>query len=339
MQIVRGAPEPTAPTPVVAQTPVATPAPAAAAPAPAIAPVTTPSTTPDVAAVSARLALLEQQLAQHITTVASQPGAAGSAEAVTSLSGSLSNQAQQLAAVTARLSTMEAAIGNVARLEELSREIKMLEAKSAQANSVLALSDRVTALETTARQAVVAHTSNIALLLAVAQWRDAVAGGRPFALELETAKAVAARTASTPINDAGFADYAKRGLPPLPELQRRFGETAAAVVRADAMPDAASSWVNRVMERLLTIVTIRRTDGEVAGDSVSAILARAERRVKEGNLAGAVEEMSALQGQAATAAAPWLGPAKARVAAEQSMSEATTRAVAALAVTADKPGE
>ena len=204
-----------------------------------------------------------------------------------------------------------------------------LEGKSADANSVLALADRVTAVETTARRTMNEQSANIALLMSLSQLRDALATGRSFTLELETAKALAARSGIA-LDDSAFAAAATRGIPSLPELRRRFRPTAAAVMRASAMPDGASAWYRRIFDRAMSIVAVRRLDGDAAGTSTSAVLARAEQRVNEGDVAAAVSEMDGLRGGAATAAAAWLADAHLRVAAERAGAEVTTRAIAAL---------
>ncbi len=315
-----------------------------AAPSPTI---DTPATLQsDITALKARVAVLEQEavntvtpealgaakqeLAQRLSALEGRAGGASDG-AVTSMGDSLSSQAKQLAAVSARLATLEAAIGNSARLEDLSKRMNMLEGRSAEANSVLALADRVTSLETSARRTMIEQSTNIALLMAVAQWREAVLAGHSFTLELETAKALAARSGAMTIDDAGFAAAAARGLPTLAELQRRFNPAAAAAMRASAIPDDTAPWYRRILERMLAIVTVRRLDGDAAGTGTAAVLARAEKRLAEGDLPAAVGEMNGLSGAAATAAASWLGDAKARVVAESAASDATTRAVAAVA--------
>ncbi len=291
----------------------------------------------DISALKARVGVLEQKTVGGVTPDALNVAKDARGEAVTSLSDSVSSQAKQLAAVSARLATLEAAIGNAARLEDLSKRLNMLEGRSAEAHSVLALSDRVTALETTGRRTMVQQSGSIALLMATAQWREAVLTGRPFAAELETVKALAARN-DLPIDDSGFADMAARGLPTLQELQRQFGPTAAAATRASAIPDSASAWYRRILDRILSIVTIRRLDGDAAGTSTSAVLARAEQRLTESNLAAATREMEALQGGAATAASAWLSAAKMCVAAEKATTDITTKAVAALTAASKMPG-
>ncbi len=309
----------------------------------------------DINALKARVGVLEQEAVNTVTpetlntakqdinkrlaALEARSGAGEDGGAVTSLGDSLSSQAKQLTAVSARLATLEAAIGNSARLEDLSKRLNMLEGRSAEANSVLALSDRVTTLETVGRRTMVEQSASIALLMAVAQWREAILSGHPFKLELETAKALAARSGSVTIDDTGFAAAAEKGLPTLQELQRRFTPTAGAVMRASIIPNDTAAWYRRILDRVFLIITVRRLDGDAAGTSVSAVLARAQARLTEGDLAAAVMEMNGLSGSAATAAASWLDVAKARVAAERAANEATTKTVAALAAvgTGDQP--
>ncbi len=247
---------------------------------------------------------------------------------------SLANQGRQVAALTARLSTLEAAIGNAARLDELNKRMSALEGKSADAASVLTLSERVNALEGAGRSAASAQAGAVAYVMALGQWQNALASGRPFALELETAKALALR-GNTAINDAGFASYAAGGLPTFADLQARFDAVAAATVRAAAVPDDTAGWLRRVLDRIMSIATIRRVDGDVAGDSAWAIVARAESRLGRNDLSGAVTEMEKLQGEAARAAAAWVGPAQARIKAEHTLGEATIKAIAAVAAAGD----
>jgi uroporphyrinogen-III synthase len=308
----------------------------------------------DINALKARVGVLEQEavntvtpdalnaakqeLAQRLAALEARAGVATpDGEAFTSLGDSLSSQAKQLTAVSARLATLEAAIGNSARLEDLSRRLGMLEGRSAEASSVLALSDRVTTLEGSARRTMAEQSTNIALLMAVAQWREAVLAGHPFRLELETVKALAARGSAIVIDDTGFAADAEKGIATLAELQRRFRPIAAAVMRASAIPDDTAPWYRRILDRAFSIISVRRLDGDAAGTGVSAVLARAEARLTEGDLAAAVTEMNTLTGSAATTAAPWLTIAKARVAAERAAAEATTKTVGLLAAMAKTP--
>ncbi|MGZ6213278.1 MAG: mitofilin family membrane protein [Candidatus Binataceae bacterium] len=276
-------------------------------PAPA-APVT------ETAALNARIAELEQKLAAATRTP----------------SGAAQSEAPAPIALNARVTALETGAGSSARLDDLSNRIAALEGKSANANSVLALTDRVEALEKANRQAAAAQVTAVALLTAVNQLHDAIAVGRPFALELETAKALAGRAGVT-LDDQGFGAFARSGVPTIFELQRRFERTAPAIVRADILPADTANWLKRILNRALSIVTIRRTDGDVDGTDVPSVLARAERRLNEGDLARAVTEMSALSGNPAQAASEWVRAAEARVGAERAVTDASAKAIGALA--------
>ena len=173
--------------------------------------------------------------------------------------------------------------------------------------------------------------------MAAAQLREAVVAGRPFEIELETTKALSAHVLDTSIEDEGFAAYAARGVPSLSALQRRFDETAARVVRAEMIPEGANGWLRQSLDRLMSIVTVRRVDGTPAGNSASAVLARSENRLLTGNIAGAAVEMTALTGAAAEAAAPWLADASARIAADRAITTVLRGTMALMAVETRPP--
>lgn len=283
------------------------------------------------AASAADLAAMRKSLAEQ-----APPAGTPSEVKAGEVNESLANQGRQVAALTARLATLEAAIGNAARLDELNKRMSTLESKSADATTVLTLSERVNALEGAGRSVASAQAGAVAYVMALGQWQNALASGRPFALELETAKALALR-GNTTINDVDFASYAANGLPTFIDLQARFDAVAAATVRAAAVPDDTASWLRRVLDRIMSIATIRRVDGDVAGNSAWAIVARAESRLGQNDLSGAVTEMEKLQGEAARVATAWVGPARARIKAERTLGEATTKAIAAVAAAGDKP--
>jgi len=296
------------------------PAPATPPPAPAGSPAPpAPTSTPVESAP-----VVSAPVTAAATSDASAPVDLAADEA--GLAPALTGQAQQIAALTARIATLEAALGNVARLEEINARVVALEDKSADAASVLALSDRVLNLESGARTLADQRSTAIAQIIAATQWREAVVTGRPFQKEWD---AVAAMNPGAGAQ-TGFAAHAGAGLPTLADLQRRFGPMAAAVVRAGIIPRETSGWARRTLDRALSIVTIRRTDADV-GDDVDAILVRAERAVTAANLPGAVSELNKLTGAALVAAQPWIDLATARIAAEQAVQGAVMAAVVGLA--------
>lgn len=310
---------------------VATPAvPAAAPPAPTPTPAPA-AISADIAALNARLSALEQKpasadanalatLTQRLDAVEAAVRA-GTPEGSEALSTSVTNQARQLATVTARVATMEAAIGNVARLEDMATRLNALESSRADASSVLALGERIGSLEK--RDAIAAT----ALVLATAQLRDAALGGRSYAIELETVTRLAGR-AGVAFDDAALKPAAAKGLPHLDALTAQFNAAAPAIVRANALP-ATANWLRRATDRVLSIISVRPF-GAVTGDTPGAVVARAEQALRRDNLAQAVAELETLTGAPAEAAKPWITEAKARVAAQSALDDLAARGVGAM---------
>jgi len=74
-----------------------------------------------------------------------------------------------------------------------------------------------------------------------------------------------------------------------------------------------------VLRRLAEAVNLRPV-GLVEGDAATAVAARAEVKLNDGDLAGAVAEVATLDGAAAEAAASWRSDAEARLAADRAVS-------------------
>jgi hypothetical protein len=112
-------------------------------------------------------------------------------------------------------------------------------------------------------------------------------------------------------------------------LAARFDAVSLAAVRAGVEP-AVAGWAGEALARLSRLFVIRRVNGDVAGDSADAVLARAGARLDGGDLAGAVAQLAALSGPAADAVGPWLEEARARLAADEALDEIGARAIARL---------
>ena len=85
--------------------------------------------------------------------------------------------------------------------------------------------------------------------------------------------------------------------------------------------------MNRVLGWLDTTV---RPVGDVPGDDPKSRVARAEARLAAGELAPAVDELKGIDGPPATAAAPWLADAEARLAADHAAGALQLAAAARL---------
>ena len=191
------------------------------------------------------------------------------------------------------------------------------------------LAGRLAEVEATAGS-VVPGDRRDAFVLALAQLRGAVERGGAYGEELAAATRLAEGVgdAETGPPLAALEQWAADGVPTLRQLRNRFEREAGEIVAAARRnPDA--DWVERTVERLTSAVKVRRI-GDAEGDSVDALVARAEGHLAAGDLAAAVTELAALDGTAAAAAAPWLGDAQAQLDAMAALDGLRARAIALL---------
>ncbi|MGQ9368734.1 COG4223 family protein [Azospirillum sp. ST 5-10] len=176
-----------------------------------------------------------------------------------------------------------------------------------------------------------------ALVLASGQLRGALSSDRPFQAELEAVRTLAGSDGEVAGALDAVAPHAGQGIPTRSQLAERFEPLGSRIVRAD-LEGEGGSWVDQVKGTLSTLVTVRRQGGGVVGNGAEAVVARAEAAVNDGNLAGAVDELAALKGPAAEAAADWVAAAKARLAADAALRTLDGRALALLKQTAGAAG-
>ncbi|MGC2855939.1 uroporphyrinogen-III synthase [Novispirillum sp. DQ9] len=235
--------------------------------------------------------------------------------------------AEDLAALRQQVEQLSRAAASQ-NVEALGGRVAELENSRAAASTVLDLSERVNRVEAQARDASARQESALAFLMGALQLREAVAAGRPFDAELRSLAAVAPQGVDIAAAAKDFAAHADSGIVPLVVLRQRLAAQGEEIIRAAARPDEGDGWWNRTVDRALSVVSVRRTDGEAVGDGTAAIVSRAEQRLAAGNLAAAVGELGALQGGPAEAAAPWLRDARAHLAAEEAVADLTAEALA-----------
>jgi hypothetical protein len=216
-------------------------------------------------------------------------------------------------------------LGGGPSLEQLSERVGELEKREA---ALKELTNRVDTMEkTTAEGAGAAQ----AVVLAVAGLNDAIARGEPFDKHLETLKAIGGGDPNIKATLALLTKRAAAGIPTLATLRDRFDQLAGQIVRASKARDD-EGWMARAADRISSLISWRRVGNGATGDSVDGVVARAEARLKAGDLTGAVKALDGLtvNKNAAAAAEPWLADAKARVTAERAVASLHVHAVSLL---------
>ncbi len=170
------------------------------------------------------------------------------------------------------------------------------------------------------------------IVLAVANLRQAVAKGEPFEKPLEALNALSGDDPDIKTAVVLLSKSSAAGIPTLATLRERFDGLAGKMVQASKTLEE-TGWMERATNRIMSLVTWRRVGNGAEASSLDAIVARAEARLKVGDLKGAIDALKGLSthAKAAQVAAPWLKDAKARIVAERAVVTLHVHAVSLLA--------
>jgi hypothetical protein len=196
------------------------------------------------------------------------------------------------------------------------------EPQPASAPDVQRLSARVGILE--ARQSHLAQAA--AAALAAATVAEASQGSGPFAEE------VASLSAAAPASPElmALSRLAQTGAPSRASLAATFPQYAAHAASAGHAPGDKASLMDRIGYMLSQVVHLRRV-GDVPGDSVDALLSRAERAVGDGDLDRAFRTLDRLPPAARAEMGPWRERAERRAEIDRDAQALRARAMQELA--------
>jgi hypothetical protein len=164
-----------------------------------------------------------------------------------------------------------------------------------------------------------AGARSAASVLALGNLRAAVDAGRPYAAELVSIR----RLAPEIRNFGALPAFADQGIPTLPELTASFATAEDTALAALPTPKD-ESFFGSLLASAKSMVKVRRIDAGATGDDPDAVLARAEAKLKQDELAEAVKEVDGLSGASREAFAPWIDAARARASADDTLSNIET---------------
>ncbi len=222
-----------------------------------------------------------------------------------------------------------------ARLADIQARLKTQEATPPAASAeppsaeVTALSQRVDRLESDRKRL----TRAAAAALSAAALSQAAAASRPFPGELAVVEAALPESADL----RALRPLAETGAPTLAALAAEYPDAAAKAAVASRARARGTGWIARIAQAFAAIITIRRTD-QLNGKGVDAILARAQRKVDDGDLQGALSELSALPPSGRDAMADWRARAERRAEIDRRLASIRASALADLARASQDPG-
>jgi hypothetical protein len=223
--------------------------------------------------------------------------------------------AADLGKISARLDALEARISDQTqlstRLDSLSGRIESLSAQNqssldATKQQLAAITSRLAGLDKTgagidavaARVSRIARIQGAALALSVGQPLGSLPNAPPALARFET-------------------------VPPPTEAQLRltFPSIERAATAANQSSAISGPFLDQVLERAEDLVTVRRGDQVISGNSPVVALARARAAVDAGDLATAVAALSSAGPSIVRASADWVAQAKALLAAQSALAD------------------
>lgn len=153
------------------------------------------------------------------------------------------------------------------------------------------------------------------LLLALNEFRSNVGSSRPFETDLAVLRKYAGNDPKLQAAIARLAPHAKNGVLNRAKLAENLEAAAGDIVMAKMRGEDASV-KQRVMARMGGMFKARRVD-DLTSDTPDAIVARAQKHLKENNVPAAMAELKKLDGESANAAAGIIAQGEGTMAAEE----------------------
>jgi hypothetical protein len=163
----------------------------------------------------------------------------------------------------------------------------------------------------------------VAQAIAAAGLKAAIDRGGSFRPELDT-------FANISPNDGAVATlrgFADTGVPSRAELIRQVPDVATSIISATQQTDPSESWSDRLVSSAKSLVTVRPV-GNIEGDTVEAVTARFEDKIRNGDLPGAVAEWNGLPEAGKNASAAFKQSIEARIKVEDLVGETLSKAIA-----------
>src|SRR5262249_17236398 len=123
--------------------------------------------------------------------------------------------------------------------------------------------------------------------------------------------------------------HGETGIPTVAELSAGLTKLHEASAVPPA-PPAGTSILDSMMASAKSVMSIRKIGADATGDEPSAVLARAEAALKQGDLEAAIKEVETLPAPSRDAFVHWLDDVRARASANDSLSKLESTVLASL---------
>ena len=273
----------------------------------------------EIVALNAQIDGLKQSVANLAAAPAAKPD-----DALAARVAALETTAASTASVGGSTGVTSAAADQ--KVASLSAEVEQLKTDLGKATQNQASSDAQVGKRLDDAEKKLSEPSQesaVARAIAAAALKAAIDRGGPFRPELDTFANVAPDDPAV----ADLKNFAQTGVPSRADLIRQVTDVTTAIVATTQSDDPNQSWSDRLMTSAKSLVQVRPV-GNVPGDSVDAVAARFEDKVKNGDLPGAVTEWNSLPEAGKSASAAFKQSLEARIRVEDLVSDALSKAIA-----------
>ena len=153
-----------------------------------------------------------------------------------------------------------------------------------------------------------------ALLLALNEYRNNVNSGQPFQSDLTVLRKIAGNDPEMQAALTRLAPYAESGVLSRDRLQKEFAGTAMDIAMAKYNGQDVSAQ-DAFKKRIAALVKVRKID-DIKGNGVDETVARAQLKINQGDIKGAIQDLQSLDGASGQAAQPFIKQAAGTLMAE-----------------------
>jgi len=276
---------------------------------------------------SPSITALNERVGKVESVTAKIPDDSKVSEHLTAADSAMKSLGVALAALNKRTDDVAARVAasekTLAELRDSVRDLTKSTSAGLSPVDVDAMQKRLGALEQATKTANYDNAARLAL--SATALRDAVAGGMPFNIELDEAKALGADDKIL----APLVPFAPSGIPSAAALGHELHELVPAMQKVAGAQAPKSSFLERLEANAEKLVRIRPV-GAPVGDDASAVLARIEIESAKADIAGALADLGKLDGTVRAQAQDWIAKAQARqaaLAASRQFAAETARAL------------
>jgi hypothetical protein len=258
-------------------------------------------------ALEARLATLEQAVHSFGNTGASPEHL----QDIDRRLAEVNTEASQIALLSQKVSDLQTTNGNHELMAQTVASVQSSVQSLAQ--SLEAMRSKVAQLSSEVADRRLESAHQFALLLSLGQLREAASTSQPFDVELNIARNLAHNDPDfTPDLDA-LDDYAGDGVATMNDLRVEFSDLASEIVRSNVV-GSGKSWFRQALYRLGSVISVRKIGSKSHDNTAEVLVSRAEGKLEEDDLAGAVEALGGLTGLPKDVASAWVEAANRRLA-------------------------